>query len=459
MKIKGPLSNKVAFGVLVAFSFLMAAFLVYMIFKIYAVNYQPKTIERVQGPDRYTTAVAVSQRQFAAGSTDRVLIATGENWPDAATSTVLAGKYKAPLLLTRSASLSPVTRDELVRLRPRVVTILGGPVSVSAYTEYGIRVALPGVVIDRIDGPDRYTVAARIADRIYALSNNQIVDGTAFFVTGADYADALSTGAMAASASYPILYVTSTSVPAATSSAIARLGIRRSVVVGTTASIPAGVFYQLPNPIRVAGTDRYSTSVAFADWALANIPNVSVNNVAVATGETFSDALAGDPFIAAFAVPGVLILSPLNMNAATYNFFNRYKAVINHVYVIGGTASISAANYSTIANMVLGTAMATQPAVTSDLDLARSIVNRYAAACPAILSGTTVDFGETYGYQALTYYGSKRIVINPYHTASTSAIMNHEIYHVYDWFDNWAINWGENIPPSPKPACITAAGL
>lgn len=87
---------------------------------------------------------------------------------------------------------------------------------------------------------------------------------------------------------------------------------------------------------------------------------------------------------------------------------------------------------------------------------AEAIVKRYTDSCTT-LSGITVSFGDAKGYQAITYYISGRIIISPTHTATLENILKHEIYHVYDWRDNGVINWNENIPPSPAPACMVSA--
>jgi len=103
------------------------------------------------------------------------------------------------------------------------------------------------------------------------------------------------------------------------------------------------------------------------------------------------------------------------------------------------TASAPAAKPKTVS---------TKPAATSTDELAeaRRILAGLIAKYP-ILKGTTVSFGDTKGYQAICYYRSGRIVINPNHTVSLSRILNHEVWHVIDWRDNGRIDWGENVPP------------
>ncbi|MDI6843382.1 MAG: hypothetical protein QMC94_03160 [Anaerosomatales bacterium] len=94
------------------------------------------------------------------------------------------------------------------------------------------------------------------------------------------------------------------------------------------------------------------------------------------------------------------------------------------------------------------TTASARPATSSGDELAeaRRILAGLIAKYP-ILKGTTVSFGDTKGYQAICYYKSGRIVINPNHTASLSRILNHEVWHIIDWRDNGRIDWGENVPP------------
>ncbi len=84
---------------------------------------------------------------------------------------------------------------------------------------------------------------------------------------------------------------------------------------------------------------------------------------------------------------------------------------------------------------------------TDELSQAKAILAGLIAKYP-ILAGTTVSIGTTPGgYQAVAYYQSGRILVNPSHTASLSTILNHEVWHIIDWRDNGQIDWGENIPP------------
>ncbi|MCQ6278654.1 cell wall-binding repeat-containing protein [Bacillus sp. EB600] len=79
--------------------------------------------ERIAGQDRYSTAVAISQKGWQTSQT--VILARGNDFPDALAGTPLAYKENAPILLTHSKLLTAVTKNEIVRLQAQRVIILG----------------------------------------------------------------------------------------------------------------------------------------------------------------------------------------------------------------------------------------------------------------------------------------------------------------------------------------------
>ena len=92
--------------------------------------YAATPIARRAGIDRYETAVQVSRATFAA-NVPRVFIATGANFPDGLAGGPAAAISGGPLLLVRPDSLPASVRDELARLNPARVTILGGTTAVN----------------------------------------------------------------------------------------------------------------------------------------------------------------------------------------------------------------------------------------------------------------------------------------------------------------------------------------
>jgi putative cell wall-binding protein len=100
------------------------------------------SVTRLAGADRYATAVDVSSRTF--GGSRVVFVATGQNFPDALGGGPVAGSLPGPLLLVPGTSVPTAVANELRRLDPDKVVILGGSSVVSSGVQSQIESALGG---------------------------------------------------------------------------------------------------------------------------------------------------------------------------------------------------------------------------------------------------------------------------------------------------------------------------
>ncbi len=102
---------------------------------------------RLQGGDRYETAVAVARHGVSLGMRwDGVGIITGEAFPDALSAGPLLGSENAVMLLTTTASLAPAAADELTAVRDSIAaaTFIGGDGAVWPTTRNQVRTILTG---------------------------------------------------------------------------------------------------------------------------------------------------------------------------------------------------------------------------------------------------------------------------------------------------------------------------
>ncbi|MCK0110841.1 cell wall-binding repeat-containing protein [Ornithinimicrobium sp. F0845] len=100
-------------------------------------------IVRLSGANRYETAVSISD-SFATVGGGTVYLATGQDFPDALAAAPVAGLQGAPILLMpRSDALPNSTRDELLRLDPGRVVILGGEGVITLVQEALIEALFP----------------------------------------------------------------------------------------------------------------------------------------------------------------------------------------------------------------------------------------------------------------------------------------------------------------------------
>ena len=88
------------------------------------------TVTRRWGPDRFSTAAAVSQGAFGSAST--VYVAYGFDFPDALGAAAAAAAVDGPVLLVTSGAVPAATRNELIRLDPSRIVVAGGTGVISA---------------------------------------------------------------------------------------------------------------------------------------------------------------------------------------------------------------------------------------------------------------------------------------------------------------------------------------
>ena len=257
------------------------------------------TVSRLAGADRHATAVAVSQEQFPVPhDAPAVVLARADAFADALAGGPLAHHLGGPLLLTDSDALPSSTRTEIDRVLAEdgTVHVLGGRVAVgedvvAALEDDGHRVVRHG-------GSTRYDTAVAIA--------RQLPDArTAVVASGRAFPDALAASVPAAREGWPILLTERDALPTETRNGIDTLGLGAIVVVGGEAAVGQGVVDELRGHVsdlrRVAGEDRYATARAIADAFLT--PG---DEVALASGTTFPDALAASVRAARRAAPLLL---------------------------------------------------------------------------------------------------------------------------------------------------------
>jgi subtilisin family serine protease len=100
--------------------------------------FAPILVDRWAGMDRFEVAANISARNFDPG-VPVVYIANGWASADALAAAPVAAAGQAPVLLTQPAAIPPSVLDELKRLAPERVVILGGTGSVSTKLENQLR--------------------------------------------------------------------------------------------------------------------------------------------------------------------------------------------------------------------------------------------------------------------------------------------------------------------------------
>lgn len=298
------------------------------------------------GASRYLTAIEASKKAYPDGA-DAVLVATGANWPDALGGAALAGVVDGPLLLTPGDSLPDAVRDEIVRLGAVSIYVLGGESAVSdtVYDQLDALSILHEPV--RLGGADRYATANLIAEESVRLSPG--FDGTAFVVTGENFADALSVSPVAAANGWPIYLTRSASLPPSVLAGMVSAGVTHGYIVGGPAAVAQSIQDQLNDDFaivpgvdmfeRYEGATRYETSAVFAETAW-NGMGMSFSRPAIATGQNYPDALAGGVLQGTDYCP--LLLTPTaSLDPDVEAVLADHSMQIYEMRFLGGTAALS----------------------------------------------------------------------------------------------------------------------
>ena len=192
-----------------------------------------------------------------------------------------------------------------------------------------------GVQVTWIAGPDPAATAAAVAGAVGAAN------GYAVIVNADRFADGISAAGLAAGRGWPILLSGRDAVPQATTDALANLGVTDTYVIGGDAVISNALDSVLPHVHRLAGDDRYATSVAVVDEVL-NLGGRSLAKLYVATGTNYPDALSAGALAA--RVKGVLLLvdgSGSSSDAASQAFLADHAGEVTLKAVMGGFAAVN----------------------------------------------------------------------------------------------------------------------
>lgn len=295
-------------------------------------------IRRYSGSDRFSTAVDISKNTFPNGS-DNLIIANGMNPADALSGGPLAFKLNAPILLSNSTTINASVVNEIIRLKPKNIDILGGINSVSVGIENAIKGKLPANTnIQRVAGADRFETSVKVADLVVGNSNKGVA-----FVNGATnkFPDALSAAPLVGVKGMPIILTDGKNVP---NGATKYKSNSSNYIIGGMNTITLnGITGK-----RLAGADRFSTSAVVASEGFKYLGTDSNldHSVVVVDGRNFPDALTSISLSKKYNAPVLLVSNLLSSHIDNY-LVNEKR---DKAYIVGGYNSVS----KNIENILLG---------------------------------------------------------------------------------------------------------
>lgn len=293
---------------------------------------------RIAGKNRYESAAQISKEQFT--NAKKVIVVNAQKYADALSATTLSdGKYS--ILYTEKDSLPTATRNEIQRLNPVEVYLLGGKQSISSGIENILKKYSNKVT--RIAGRDRYETSAKVA----AMSKKKNV----VIASGENFSDPLYASSYAYSNNAKILLSSGKTLSRQTRDYLARnkSSIGKVTVVGGGQSISSATVKYIQsvtgkNVSRISGRNRYDGSVKVAN-------SMNKDKVFIASGEDFADALAISPLAQKLNAP-ILLSSRSKLDTSVIAFLNNFKKSIKDVYIVGGYRTIDNNVYGTVKNVL-----------------------------------------------------------------------------------------------------------
>lgn len=280
-------------------------------------------VSRIYGKDRIDTSIQIAKSYIK--TSEFAILANQNNFPDSLSATVLSKKYNAPILLTDAIKADKSLIQEIKRLQTKYFVKIGGEKSIS--NEVAVQLLPEKSKVKSYKGADRYATNAEIIKEFKDAD-------TCIIASGENFADSLSIGAFATKNGYPIVLVQKDKINDVTKQALKDSKIKKCYIVGGENSVSKSLEKELPQVIeRIAGNDRYETSLKIADKFYKN-----AQGAYLASGEVFADSLTINPIAARFDVP--LILTPKDkLPQKTQEYLEKSKIV--QIAIIGGEKTVS----------------------------------------------------------------------------------------------------------------------
>ncbi|KPU45020.1 N-acetylmuramoyl-L-alanine amidase LytC precursor [Oxobacter pfennigii] len=289
---------------------------------------------RLYGQDRYATNLSITKNGWTDAS--NIVIASGEDFPDALCAAPLAKAKNAPIILSQREKLNDAAIDEIKRLKAVNAYIIGGTGVISENIEDQLKSL--GIAFVRLAGNDRYQTSVKVAE-LLGTENGVVV------ATGENFPDALGIAPISAKLGMPILLSSKDALPADVSVYLKGKNVPASYVVGGIGVLSDNVKSSLNNPKRLDGIDRYYTNI---NILVEFEKEIDFTSVYVASGDDFPDALSGSVLAANSGSPIVLV-SDLGVES-TLDFLETLNS--SKVNILGGTGAVTAGIENDLKNIM-----------------------------------------------------------------------------------------------------------
>lgn len=275
-----------------------------------------ENVTRIAGEDRIATSIEISKAMF--NESDNIVLASGYNFADALSAGQLAAALNAPLILSKD-QLDTRTSDEIAKLKPKNIYIVGGETALSSNIEESVKSVVNDINIERLKGNDRYETSVKVMEK-----TKEFVDAEYLLIaSGKNFPDALSATSFMADHKALMVLSDGNSYPKSNLKEIAIGGVNQLPLNGFTGE-------------RIAGNDRYQTALAIARRSFENNENAILAN-----SKVFADSLSAVSVAKNYKAP-IILTDNENLTQSTKSYLEN----MNSVTIIGGEKSVSSNIFS-----------------------------------------------------------------------------------------------------------------
>lgn len=275
-----------------------------------------ENVTRIAGKDRIATSIEISKEMF--NESDNVVLASGFNFADALSAGQLAAALNAPLILSND-QLDSRTSDEIAKLKPKNMYIVGGENALGSNIEESVKSVVNDINVERLKGNDRYETSVKVMEK-----TKQFVDAEYLLIaSGKNFPDALSATSFMADHKALMVLSDGNYYPKSDLQEIAIGGVNQLPLNGFTGE-------------RIAGNDRYQTALAIAKRSFENNENAILAN-----SKVFADSLSAVSVAKNYKAP-IILTDNENLTQSTKSYLEN----MNSVTIIGGEKSVSSNIFS-----------------------------------------------------------------------------------------------------------------
>lgn len=283
---------------------------------------------RIYGNSKYDTAFAIADELYKKnGPFDAVVVAYGEDYPDALSGGYLAKEKNAPILLVNinNESENKVLQYTKTHMKTNgMVYILGGNSVVRP--EFEDKLEAAGLEYKRLGG------ATRLDTNLLILKETNTYNSEILICTAKDFTDTVSASAVGA----PIMIVAN-ELNKEQLNFLKEQRPEQIFIIGGENAVSSTVYTQasrISPTERIGGTTRYDTSVLVARRFFP----MNQKSIVLTTALNFPDGLAGAPLAMEAGAP-IITVSDATSPGVAAEYARERK--VTRCYTLGGPLALS----------------------------------------------------------------------------------------------------------------------